>query len=119
MYALRLVAANACGVSSWGAETMLQVGGQVVLPGAPMALSQHAVGRTATLNWNPPTTGGTVTRYLVEASTPSGDVSFDTGTTSTMFATADVPPGQYIIRVRAGNAAGFGPASAPVTLTVE
>jgi hypothetical protein len=96
---------------------MLYVGVQP-LPGAPATLTQQVNGALVSLAWQPPTTGGPVTRYLIEAATPVGPFVYDTGTAGLAFSHANTPPGQYIVTVRAGNATGFGPASRPVTVIV-
>jgi hypothetical protein len=116
-YALRLGASNTCGASLWAPETILYVGVEP-LPGAPPALVQEVTGGLVTLGWQAPTTGGRVTRYLIEATTPAGPFVYDTGTTALGFGNANTPPGQYVVTVRAGNATGFGPASRPVTVIV-
>jgi hypothetical protein len=117
-YALRLSAVNECGSSVWAPETMLYVG-VAPLPGMPKALTPEVSGGLVTLTWEPPSTGGPSTRYLLEAATPGGPFVHDTGSQGTVFANANTPPGRYIVTVRAGNATGFGPASAPMTLVVR
>jgi hypothetical protein len=122
---LRLVALNACGTSALGAEAMLVVGassaapgpGGVVLPGAPEGLSWQVTDGTVVLTWFAPITGGAATRYAIEAITAGGPVGIELGNV-TMFSHPNTPSGQYVVRVRAGNAAGFGPASQPVTVIV-
>jgi hypothetical protein len=116
-YALRLSAVNNCGVSLWAPETMLYVGVEP-LPGMPQRLSQTVDGGFVTLTWAPPMTGGAVTRYLIEATTPAGPFAYDTGTAVTGFGHANTPPGRYLVTVRAGNATGFGVASPPVVVVV-
>jgi hypothetical protein len=116
-YALRLSAVNNCGASLWAPETMLYVGVEP-LPGMPQGLSQTVSDGLVTLTWAPPVTGGAVTRYLIEATTPGGPFAYDTGTTVTAFSNANTPPGQYLVTVRAGNATGFGVASTPVVVVV-
>jgi hypothetical protein len=126
-YALRLIATNDCGSSVWGAESILNVGGvsssapaNVAAPGAPQAFTQSVAGTLVTLSWAAPVSGGPVTRYLIEATIADGTVvaSLDTGTSATTFSHPNTPAGQYFVTVRAGNAAGFGPPSTMVTVTV-
>ena len=50
--------------------------------------------------------------------TAGGPLAVDTGNPTTEFVHPNTPPGQYVIRVRAANAAGVGPASAPITIVV-
>jgi hypothetical protein len=124
LYALRLVAINSCGSSVWGAESLLSVGGvsaaaNAALPGAPEMVSGDVIGTLVSLSWTPPTAGGPVTRYLVEAMTAQGPVALDTGNPATAFAHPDTPAGEYVITIRAGNGAGFGPPSNPVTVIVQ
>jgi len=116
-YALRLAATNTCGWSLWGPETILYVGVKP-LPGAPPTLTQQVNGALVALTWDTPTSGGPVTRYLIEAATPVGPFVYDTASPATAFSHANTPPGQYIVTVRAGNGTGFGPASRPVTVIV-
>lgn len=124
-YALRLIALNACGVSGFAPEALLVVGGAALAaagaaapPAAPASLSQQVDGSTVTLRWSPPASGAPVTRYLIEATSAAGTFSFDTGNPATSFTSPDTPSGTYTVRVRAGNAAGWGPASAGVTIIV-
>jgi hypothetical protein len=125
-YALRLMATNDCGPSIWGAEAILNVGvsgasasASGPTPGAPQALTQMVSGTLVTLTWTGPASGA-ATRYLIEATIPDGTLvaSLDTGNPSTTFSHPDTPAGHYIVTVRAGNAAGFGPPSSPVTVIV-
>jgi hypothetical protein len=129
LYALHLVATNGCGTSAWGADTVLIVGSApggastggaatAQIPGAPSGLTQQVAGSTVILTWTPPATGGAATRYVLEAMTAAGPVAVDLGATSTTFTHPNTPSGQYVITVRAGNAAGLGPASAAVTVVV-
>jgi hypothetical protein len=126
IYALRLVASNDCGPSTWGAESILNVGGVSAAPatggpapGAPQALAQAVDGTLVTLTWNAPT-GASPTRYLIEATIPDGTLvaSLDTGNPATAFSHPNTPAGTYIVTVRAGNGSGFGPPSSPVTVVV-
>ena len=116
-YALRLSAVNECGTSVWAPETMLYVGVDP-LPGMPQALTQTVSGGLVSLTWEPPAIGGPITRYLIEATTPVGPFAYDTGTPAPGFSNANTPPGSYVVTVRAGNATGFGVASAPVLVVV-
>jgi fibronectin type III domain protein len=119
VYALRLLATNGCGTSAWGAEATLTVTtGTLTPPGAPLGLTNQVSGRTVTLSWQAPTTGGVPTYYVLEATVGSVTYTFNTGSAATTATYTNVPPGQYVVRVRAGNSAGSGPATAAVTVTV-
>jgi hypothetical protein len=118
-YALRMTASNACGMSLWGAEAVLDVGTESRnLPGAPQSLTHEVAGDLVSLTWAPPVTGDPVTRYVIEAETGGLTYAFDTGSTLTTFTNANTAPGRYVVRVRAGNSAGLGPASVAVTVVV-
>ncbi|HUE89603.1 MAG TPA: fibronectin type III domain-containing protein [Vicinamibacterales bacterium] len=114
-YAVRLAAVNDCGWSLWGTEMLVVVG---TVPGAPASLSQDVTGTLVNLSWSAPTGGAPVTRYLIEAMTASGPFAYDTASPATAFSHMNTPPGSYVVTVRAGNTAGFGPPSAPVTVVV-
>jgi predicted phage tail protein len=119
IYALRLLAANACGTSAWGAEATLTVSTATVNPpGAPAGLSRQVTGSTVSLSWQPPTNGGAPTYYVLEATVGPVTYTFNTGSAATTATYTNVPPGQYVVRVRAGNSAGTGPATAAITVTV-
>ena len=131
VYYLRLFAMNACGTSPGGVDSVVGVGAaaaallsggaasapSTALPGAPESLTQQVIGQTVTLRWAPPSTGGAPTRYILEAMTAGGPVAVDTGA-ATGFTHPNTPSGTYVIRVRAANGRGVGPASAPVTVVV-
>jgi hypothetical protein len=138
IYALRLFALNACGASA-GTDTMLGVGAAAIaavaagdgssgsassaasaagLPGAPENLAATVSDQTVTVTWAPPVTGGTPTRYIIEAMTAGGPVGLDTGNAGTIFVHPNTPAGSYVVRVRAGNAAGIGPLSQSITVVV-
>jgi predicted phage tail protein len=119
-YALRMSAVNACG-SSQGRDETLAVGGPApTLPTAPVGLNRYVTGREVRLTWSPPMSGSDATRYLIEATDTQGNpiVTLDTANLSTAFVHGDVPPGTYVVRVRAANAAGAGTPSNAVTVVV-
>ena len=121
-YYLRIAAVNACGASATAPEATVTIGGPgPSVPGAPRDLTQHVAGRAATLSWLSPSTGGEATRYVIEATDSQGNVvvRHDTGNASTTFAHGDVPPGHYIVSVRAVNAGGAGASSNSVTVVVS
>lgn len=102
-------------------EVALTVGS--VALGAPVLnnnLPVQSSGPTLTLSWTAPASG-VPTSYLVEAAvTPGGvaTVSFNTGSALTSVVFPNAPVGTYYVRVRGVNAAGPGPASNEVALTI-
>jgi hypothetical protein len=115
-YYLRLAALNACGESPASNEQLVIVGS--VLPTAPSGLTAQVSGRTVTLNWTAPPGG--ITGYVLEVGTSPGatDLSQAIGPTASSLTVNDVPPGTYVVRVRARNDAGTGPASDEVVIVV-
>ena len=121
-YFLRVIAVNACGASSPSTEVSVTLGGPApVLPGAPKGLVKSVAGSSVSLLWLQPTTGGLPNRYIVEATDGNGTplVTLDTGNLTTSFAHGGVPPGTYVVRIRAANAAGVGPPSSAVTVVIK
>jgi hypothetical protein len=70
-------------------------------------------GRSVSLSWEPPAAGALPVDYLVEAGTQPDAVMRVATTATPRLTVADAPPGHYVVRVRARNAAGL---SAPSTL---
>lgn len=125
-YYLRVLARGpACAAPTFAGpasnEVALTVGTAAL--GAPVLnnnLPVQSSGPTLTLSWAAPASG-VPTSYLVEAAiTPGGAAftSFNTGNALTSVAIPNVPAGTYYIRVRGVDAAGPGPASNEVALTV-
>ncbi|MCC6991180.1 MAG: fibronectin type III domain-containing protein [Acidobacteria bacterium] len=125
-YSLRLYARSpTCAAPSFTGpasnEVVLTVG--AVSLGAPVLnnnLPVQSSGPNVTLSWTAPTSGVPV-GYLVEAAATAGGPvvgTLATGSTQTSLVIPGVPPGTYFIRVRAVGAAGPGPASNEVALTV-
>jgi len=84
---------------------------QTSLPGPPCTLSASAGATTVSLVWSPPTAGGPVSSYVIEAGSQPGGTNLanlDTGTTATRFDATSVSAGTYYIRVRAKGPAGVG-----------
>jgi hypothetical protein len=91
---------------------------QVALPGAPRKLTRQVRGSTVNLWWRSPLSGGTPTGYVVEAGTAPGATAFTMRLSSTAVRVDNVGPGRYYVRVKAFNAAGTGPSSNEVTVSV-
>jgi hypothetical protein len=90
----------------------------VALPGAPRKLSRQVRGSTVYLTWRSPLSGGTPAGYMVQAGTAPGATSFSSPVATTFLRVDNVAPGRYYVRVRAVNAAGTGPASNEVTVSI-
>ncbi len=89
-------------------------------PGPPRNLAATASGRTITVTWAPPTTGGAADSYILEVGSASGLTNLATvPVTATTFSASGVPAGSFFFRVRGVNATGPGPASADVQLVVQ
>lgn len=120
VYFLRVRARNAAGVSTASREVMIVAGGVPAPPGAPVLRSPAVSGASVTLAWDTPVRG-TPTSYRIEAGSAPGLSNLaivDTGSAAPSQTFTGVPPGTYVIRVRAVNARGVGVASNEVTLTV-
>jgi hypothetical protein len=90
-------------------------------PDAPSALSASAALSTVNLSWTPATSGGSASRYLLDAGTASGVYNFGTILLNSPATTAtfgNVPAGTYFLRVRAQNVAGTSGPSPEAQLTV-
>lgn len=89
------------------------------VPTAPTGLTAQVIGSTVTLSWN--AAFGDPTGYLVEAGSRPGLSNLGqlpiAGATTTL-AVPGVPPGNYFVRVRAGNVFGSSSASADVVVGV-
>lgn len=119
-YYLRVRAVNGCGVSSPSPEVSVTVSDPTaMLPGAPVNLTRQVSGTTVVLTWKPGA-GGTPQRYILEVANSAGTLiaTADTGNSATSVTHPNTPPGRYVVRVRAANAAGIGPPSLPVVVEV-
>jgi hypothetical protein len=108
-YTLRIVAANAVGISPFSNEVTLTFPGPCTgVPGVPVNLQTWKVGSTIFASWDAPASGPAATGYGV----------FVTGAYVGAFATTArtlsgvAGPGEYVISVAATNACGTGPATA-------
>lgn len=117
-YYVRVRARNACGVSGPSNEVLVTIGAAVI--GAPSGLAVVVTGGTASFTWLAPTTGGAPAGYVLEAGSAPGlsDLATVPLGIQPSFATENVPPGTYYVRVRARNAHGSGPPSAEIVVVV-
>jgi len=86
-----------------------------VAPSAPAGVVGLANGSTLNLAWRNTYTGGTPTSMLLDV-TGSATATIPLGFADS-FGFAGVPAGTYTLRLRAANAGGASPQSAPITLT--
>lgn len=114
----RVRGVSAQGTGSPGSEVILTTPSVSLPPQAPSALSATVANGLVTLSWT--AAAGNATTYVVEAGTGPGLSNIGAlplGHLDTTFSTP-APPGTYVIRVRAANAFGVGPASNEVTVVV-
>jgi hypothetical protein len=120
VYYVRVRAASACGVSPPSNEIVVTVNGAVPLPEAPTALNATVSGNVVALSWTPPATGGTPAGYRLEAGySPGTSNAAVAPTTAPGLTVSGVPAATYYVRVRAFNAAGLGPATGDIAVTVQ
>lgn len=116
-YYLRVLATNAQGASAPTHDRVVAV--LPALPGVPRTvLASAAAGGLVTVSWQAPATGGIPTSYLIVAGYMPGASTFQAQVTGTSVSGV-VPVGTYYLRMVALNAAGAGPASSEVILTVQ
>jgi glucose/arabinose dehydrogenase len=89
-------------------------------PGPPASLQASVSGRTVSLTWMPPTTGGVPTGYRLEAGSSPGAANVATLATgpTTALTVTEVPDGTYFVRVRAERSGTLGAASSDVQVVV-
>jgi hypothetical protein len=94
-------------------------GGTPALPSAPQGLQADVVGNNITVRWQAPATGTPVTTYHVRAGRGPGLSDVYSGAVGAVTSVSSpIPNGTYYIRVLAQNAAGLGPATADLQVTV-
>ena len=102
-YYVAVATVNACGVSVVSNAAVITVPPSGAPP-APTALAATVTGTTVSLSWTPP--AGAVTGYVLEAGSAPGLANLVAGLAlgpTPSFATPNVPPGTYYVRVRAAN----------------
>ena len=96
--------------------------GRFTVAFAPLApaLGATVVGTRLDLSWTLPPHSPAATRYALEAGTAPGRTDIGTVTVGPgqTLSIPSVPPGAYLVRVRAANATGVGTASNEVSVTV-
>ena len=114
----RVRGASAQGTGAPGSEVIVTTPSVSLPPQAPSALSGTVANGVVMLTWS--AAAGNATTYVVEAGTGPGLSNIGAlplGHLDTTFSTP-APPGTYVVRVRAANAFGVGPASNEITVTV-
>jgi hypothetical protein len=120
VFFLRVRATRGPRVGAPSPEVMLNVGGLPGPPASPTGVSAIVSGGTVILAWTAPI-GPPPTHYVIEAGSSPGlaDLAvFDTGNAVTTVTFPGIPPGRYVVRVRAGTALGLGVASAEALVVV-
>jgi hypothetical protein len=108
---VRVRAVNACGASAASGSVVVAVGALDALPAAPTGLLPLVFTFQARVDFTWTGPAGPVTGYVLEAGRAPGDASvgsFVLGPATSLSVTG-VPPGFYVVRLRALNSAGTGP----------
>ncbi len=90
-------------------------------PNAPSNLTVAVSGSTVSLSWTPPSAGGTVNHYRLEAGTVPGTANaglFDLGADLTTVTFGSVANGTFYVRLRTVNTAGVSSVSNEVVVVV-
>lgn len=88
-------------------------------PGAPTNLQGTVNGNAVVITWGPPSSGAAPTNYVLTVRDTAGAILVTQNVWPTLrLEGSGVPNGEYVVSVRASNAAGNGPESAPITLRV-
>jgi hypothetical protein len=115
-YYLRVYGLNASGTGPLSADIVAQVG---LPPGPPRNAAATASAGVITLTWLPPVSGGTVSRYIVQAGTASGASNvFNAAVGAGTAVSGAVPAGTYFLRVLAQSSGGISAASNEVSVSV-
>lgn len=120
VYYVRMYAENAAGLSNPSNEVELTLA-PIAPPGPPGLLGSSVNGSTVTLSWQPPTSGGAPTEYLLEAGSASRASNLLPGTPvyASGISFPGIPPGRYFARVRARNSAGISTPSSEAIIDVH
>ena len=117
-YFVAVVATSPCGVSAPSNVVRVVVAAPGT-PAPPTALAATVNGTTVSLSWTPP--AGAITGYVLEAGSAPGLANIVAGLAlgpTPSFATTNVPPGTYYVRVRAANGALVSAPSSEIVVTV-
>jgi hypothetical protein len=117
----RVRAVNSAGISGPSPEAMAVVGTLSLIPGPPANFAVTTVGLGAVFTWSPPTVGGPVSSYIIEAGSGPGLANLAavaTGSSASLYHLPSVPLGTYYVRVRGSNAIGTGAPSQDVAFTM-
>jgi len=90
------------------------------IPGAAAAPAANVSYRSVLVHWQPPTSGGAATGYVLEAASRldfADALSMPVGPEAQLYV-PNVAPGVYFVRVRAGNAHGWGAASSATEISI-
>ncbi len=120
-YVLAVQATNAAGAGPESAPVTVVLPSSATPPGTPSGLTVAVSGTTAVFTWNPPSSGGAVTNYMLVAGTTSGfTVPIATATLpgTPGLSVPNVPAGTFYVRVLAMNNGGMSGPSNEVVLTV-
>lgn len=117
-YFVRVRGVGDTGPGPAGSEVIVTVPSTSTPPAAPGPLTASVSSGVVTLSWG--AAAGNATSYVVEAGTAAGLTNIGalpTGNLDTSWS-VPAPPGTYVVRVRAANAYGLGPASNEVAVVV-
>ncbi len=117
-YYVAVATVNACGVSVVSNEVAITVPPPGA-PAPPTALASVVTGTTVSLSWTPP--AGAITGYVLEAGSAPGLANLVGGLAlgpTPSFATTNVPPGTYYVRVRTANGTLVSAPSNEIVVTV-
>lgn len=119
-YTFRLRPGNRLGLGPVSAEGSVGLVNAPAVPGPPSGVSiSLSASNVATATWAPPGFGAAPLFYVIEVGTSAG--ASDVGTFAvppTLSASGSLGPGTYAVRIRGVNAAGTGPATPDVFLTI-
>lgn len=116
-YYLRVVAQNSAGFGPPTPDVVAVVG--PAAPSAPTNLSANVAGSLLSLSWTPPSSGGSVSTYILQAGSGPGLTNLFNGALGAITSIAgNVPPGGYYLRMLAQGPGGTSPPSNEVLASV-